>query len=195
VNLAGAGPFADNGAPPDQDSVLFLQGEGAFVSQTLSGLTAGQNYTVRFRANARAGNAQVLRVLLDDYVAYEQSVSPVGEQNPYHALEVVVPATAEEGVLRFEQVATGDQTVLIDDVIVVPGGTLPPPAVRLVSALQPDGLVRLSWPANADGFVLQETAALPGGWQDSTAPVTIEGNEKVVMVEPTDAGSYYRLRK
>ncbi len=194
VNLVGVGPFADNGAPPDQDSVLFLQNAGAYVSQTLEGLIPGRNYTVRFQANARSGNAPKLKVMFDDYVAYEQTITPVGGQNPFHTIEVVVPAAAETGVLRFEQTADGDQTVLIDNVVVTPGGTLPPPEVRLNVALQ-DGKVRLSWPANADGFVLQETAVLPGGWKDSDAPTSVEGDEKVVTIEPAGASQFYRLRQ
>lgn len=192
VNLSGIGPFADNGRNPDQDNVLFLQGEGTFVSQTLSGLAAGQNYTARFGANARGGNSPVLKVLFDGVVAYQGAIAPVGETNPYHSLEAVFTASGEEGVLRFEQAAAGDNTVLIDNVIVVPGGT---PAVRLAAAMQPGGMVRLSWPASAAEYVLQETPALPGGWVDSTAPVTIEGEEKVVLIQTSGTGHYYRLKK
>lgn len=192
VNLSYVGPFADNGVNPDQDNVLFLQGEGTFISQTLTGLTAGENYTARFAANGRSGNAPVLKVLFDGAVAFESTITPVGEGNPYHTLEAVFTASGEEGVLRFEQTATGDQTVLLDNVVVVPGGT---PAVRLSAARQAEGMIRLSWPASAEGYVLQETAALPGGWTDSTAPVTIEGNEKIVMVEANAAARFYRLKK
>ena len=131
VNVSGLGPFADNGTNPDQDNVLFLQDAGTWVSQVLSGLTPGQNYTVRFGANARGGHQPLLEVSFDDYIAPILPITPVGGANPYHTLEVVVPATAEQGVLRFEQTAAGEHTVLIDNVRVVPGGTLPEPGVSL----------------------------------------------------------------
>jgi hypothetical protein len=195
VNVSGIGPFADNGANPDQDSVLFLQGEGTFVSQTLTGLTAGQNYTVRFGANARNGNQPILSVSLDDYTAPALAVTPVGNANPYHALEVVVPATSSEGLLRFEQTASGDHTVLLDNVVVVPGGTLPEPQATLSVNRNAEGNIQLHWPASAADFLLQSTSALPGGWETAPEPVVIEGDQRTVTVEATGNARYFRLRK
>jgi hypothetical protein len=195
VNVSGIGPFADNGSNPDQDNVLFLQGAGTFVSQTLSGLTAGQNYTVRFGANARAGNQPVLKVMFDDYTAPLQTITPVGNDNPYHSLEVVVPATATEGELRFEQTAAGDHTLLIDNVIVVPGGVLPEPQATLAVARDAGGNIRLSWPASAEGFVLQSANVMPGDWQNASEPAVVEGDQQVVIIEPTADARYFRLIK
>jgi hypothetical protein len=193
VNISGIGPIADNGISPDQDNVLFLQGEGTFVSQTLDGLTPGQNYTVRFGANARTGTQPRLEVSLDDYLAPAFSVTPVGGSNPYHALEVVVPATAAQGVLRFEQTAAGDHAVLIDNVIVVAGGTLPDPQVSLSVAPDAEGNIRLSWPASAEGYLLKSANTLTGDWQDAPEPVVIVGDERTVTVEATGAARYFRL--
>ncbi len=194
VNISGGGPFADNGLNPDQDSVLFLQGEGTYASQPLPGITAEQNYTVRFAANAPLGHAPILRVALDDYVGFEETIDPVGQGNPYREIEVVLQATATEGVLRFQQTATGDQTVLIDDVTVFPGGVLPPKKPRLNIETMSDSRVRVSWPADADGFVLQSTLALNGEWTDAPETVSVEGLEKVVFVAVTEATRFFRLR-
>lgn len=47
-----AGPFHDNGTIPHGKQIGFHQGDG-IVSQTVGPLTAGTNYTFRFRENAR----------------------------------------------------------------------------------------------------------------------------------------------
>ncbi|MCL4177302.1 MAG: hypothetical protein KJ072_06105, partial [Verrucomicrobia bacterium] len=195
VNVSGVGPFADNGANPDQDNVLFLQGADSWVSQTLSGLTAGQNYTVRFGANARTGNQPTLKVSFDDYVAPTLAITPVGASNPYHALEVVVPATADQGVLRFEQIAAGDHTVLIDNVVVVPGGTLPEPGVSLAVGKDSEGNVKLSWPASAADYLLKSVTSLSDEWQNAPEPVVVEGDQRTVTVEATGNARFFRLSK
>ena len=193
VNVSGLGPFADNGTNPDQDNVLFLQDAGTWVSQVLSGLTPGQNYTVRFGANARGGNQPLLKVSFDDYIAPVLSITPVGGANPYHTLEVVVPATAEQGVLRFEQTAAGEHTVLIDNIRVVPGGTLPEPGVSLVVAPDAEGNVRLGWPVSAEGYRLQSAATLGDTWQDAPEPVVIVGDQRTVTIAAAGAARYFRL--
>src|SRR2546425_1229258 len=45
-NITGVGPFTDNGAGPDQDMVAFLQGNGCFISQNVTGLTPNEKYTL-----------------------------------------------------------------------------------------------------------------------------------------------------
>ena len=67
------------------------------------------------------------------------------------------------------------------------------PKIKLRIAAVPDG-VRLSWPASAQGYVLQSTDAVPGGaWTDSTAHVTVEGDENVVRLPATDGQRFFRL--
>ncbi|MBM3882949.1 MAG: hypothetical protein FJ387_25060 [Verrucomicrobia bacterium] len=192
VNVSGVGPFADNGVNPDQDSVLFLQDAGTFVSQAIGGLTPGQNYTVSFAANARAGNSPRLRVTFGGQTVLEDTIASAGGANPYAVRTGVFTAAAAEGELRFEQTAAGDHTVLIDNVVIVAGGQLP---VRLGIRLLATGAVRVSWPASATGYVLQATQALPGGWVNSTAPVIVESGESVVLVQPSERAAFYRLRR
>jgi hypothetical protein len=54
-------------------------------------------------------------------------------------------------------------------------------------------MVVITWPVSATGFVLQETSALPGGWTNSTATVTVQGSANVVDVTPTGKSKLYRL--
>src|SRR5207247_305614 len=52
IHIDGAGPFTDNGHAPDQDRVLLIQNAGS-LSQTVTGLTAGQKYTLIYSVNRR----------------------------------------------------------------------------------------------------------------------------------------------
>ena len=52
----------------------------------------------------------------------------------------------------------------------------------------------IAWPVSAQGFVLQETSALPGGWTNSTAAVTVQGSSNVATITPTGE-KFYRLKK
>jgi hypothetical protein len=67
----------------------------------------------------------------------------------------------------------------------------PPPAL---SVSQSAGMVIITWPVSATGFVLQETSALPGGWTNSTAAVTVQGSTNVVNITPTGT-KFYRLQQ
>ncbi len=116
VNVGGTGPFADNGETPDQDSVAFLQEEGSSLSQASNAFVVGETYTLSYAVNARSGNAPSLRVSLDDNVLSEEAISPVGPGNPYHLKTVEFTATNVTHIIRFEQTASGDQSVLLDNV-------------------------------------------------------------------------------
>jgi len=78
---------------------------------------------------------------------------------------------------------------------------LPPVTNYLSVILQPlptlttsqsAGMVTITWPVSATGFLLQETSALPGGWTNSSATVTVQGSLNVVDITPT-AAKFYRL--
>ncbi len=192
VAISGLG-YADNGANPDQDNVAFLQG-AAWLSQRISGLTAGQNYTVSVAANAANGTTPTLKISVDGAEASTEAVTPVGGSQPYVVKTAVFQAAGAEAVIQLEQVAAGDQVLLLDNVTVTPGGTLPVKAALQV-AKTTAGTIRVSWPATAIGFGLQVSAALTGGWADSTAPVVVEGADLAVYIEPSAAAQFFRLRK
>lgn len=76
--------------------------------------------------------------------------------------------------------------------LVVVEGT--PATVSLAVARLADGQVRLSWPATAVDLVLP-TTPLPGGWADSQATVVTEGDQRLVMLAPTDQARFFRLAR
>ncbi len=191
VNVSGMGPFADNGVNPDQDNVAFLQGQ-AWLSQTVDGLTAGQNYTLTFAVNARSGNTPHLRVSVDGTVWLDQNITAVGGTNAYWVKSVVFPAASTNAVIKLEQTVPGDQTLLLDNVMLTAGGTVPP---TLVLARQTDGTLHLSWPVAAAGFTLQSSSKINGGWATATETVTPQGPQNVAVVTPTGAAKFYRLVK
>ena len=72
----------------------------------------------------------------------------------------------------------------------------PPPAPSrplLKIARETDGRMRMSWPTQAGGFVLQQTTALPGTWTAVNAPVTVESDQNTVRVQPQSNTTFYRL--
>ncbi len=96
----------------------------------------------------------------------------------------------------------GTYTVLVSDGLGVVGSEPAdltvegaPATISLAVSRLANGNVRLSWPASAAGFVLQSTPALPGGWADSNATVTTEGDQSVVLIAPTDQARFFRLAR
>src|SRR5439155_20335292 len=192
VNFSGVGPFADNGRNPDQDNVAFIQGAGS-LSQTISNLTAGQTYTLSYAYNARSGNAPRLTVTIGGTTVQDETITPVGAGTRYYVKSASFTAAGSTALLTFAQTATGDQTVLLDNVAITPGGVVSGPPVR--AQLATGNTVRFSWPTSATGFVLQSTASLPGGWTDVNLPVVIVGTENVVTDTIGTGNKFYRLQK
>jgi hypothetical protein len=195
VNINGAGPFTDNGLASDQDLVLFLQGSGTFVSQTVSGFTAGQKYTLIFDVNAR--NCCVVepssyRASLDDSPLVEEEINPVGVGMPFITKYVVFTPIATEGVLKFEHTtAAGDHTLLLDNVRIVPGVVVASP--RLNAQVPTGNTFRIAWPADATKFKLQASSSLTGNWSDVTTPIVLDGTESVVTEAIGSGNKFYRL--
>jgi hypothetical protein len=195
VNFSGVGPFADNGRNPDQDNVAFIQGAGS-LSQTISNLTAGQRYTLSYSYNARSGNSPRLTVTIGGATAQDENIAPVGANKPYYVKSASFTAAGSTALLTFAQTATGDQTVLLDNVAITPGGaggevSGPPVGAQLSTG----NTIRFSWPTSASGFGLQSTANLPGGWTDVTLPISIDGTDNVVTDTIGGGNKYYRLQK
>jgi hypothetical protein len=193
VNAANAGPFADNGVNPDQDSVAFIQGVGS-LSQNIAGLTAGANYTLSFAVNARSGNAPRLRVSFGDAVIFEEDITPVGAANAYAIKSVAFTAANADGALKFEQVAAGDNTVLLDNIMLKAGGTVenrPTVTVAIAAA----NTLRILWPTTATGFNLFVSPTVGGTYTAVTDPVVIVGGNNVVTVPISGTERYFQLRK
>jgi hypothetical protein len=129
------GPFTDNGAAPDQDRVVFLQGNGS-LRQHLTGLEEGQQYTLIYaldRRNCCGASTVTHSVSFADLpLVLEQevlSVGPHGEANPYVTRFLPFEAAVPEGDLVFTTSVQGDATLLLDDVRIQPGTILPPPEI------------------------------------------------------------------
>jgi hypothetical protein len=193
VNVGTQGPFANNGRNPDQDNVLFLQSANSSASQIIAGLTAGSTYTLSYAYNARTGNSPRLVVTVDGITAQDEVVAPVGGTTAYPVHQFVFTAAGETAEVKFTQMSEGDQTVLIDNVMIVPGGTVID-QVRL-SATVTGSNMRLSWQASATGYVLQSSAVLPGGWTDVTQPEVIDNGVKSVTVQIGADDMFFRLIK
>jgi hypothetical protein len=193
VNAANAGPFADNGVSPDQDSVAFIQGAGS-LSQNIAGLNAGSNYTLSFAVNARSGNAPRLRVSFADAVIFEEDIAPVGAANAYAVKNVVFTSSNTDGILKFEQVAAGDNTLLLDNIMLKGGGVVehrPTVTVSIAGA----NTLRISWPTTETGFNLFASGTVGGTYAAVTDPIVVAGGNNVVTVPISGTERYFQLRK
>ena len=192
VNFSGVGPFADNGRNPDQDNVAFIQGAGS-LSQTISNLTAGQTYTLSYAYNARSGNTPHLTVTIGGTTVQDENITPVGGSAPYYGRSASFTAGGSTALLTFAQTATGDQTVLLDNVAITPGGVVTGPPLR--ARIATGNTFRISWPNSATGLVLQSTASLSSGWTDVGLPIVVQDPDNVVTDTIGSGNRFYRLRK
>ena len=123
LNPAEGSPFADNGTPPDGNNVAFIQSPG-YLSTLMPGLTVGTTYKIALRANSRTTQTPYLRVQVDDGTARQEilavAVQAVSGTCPYWYVGCEFTATAEEETLILANDATGDNTLLVDDVSVAP---------------------------------------------------------------------------
>jgi hypothetical protein len=65
---------------------------------------------------------------------------------------------------------------------------------RVVPAAEAGGLLTVTWPAGAAGWLLQQNATLdPAGWSNSIAPVMVTNGQNRVTVTPAPGGLFFRL--
>ena len=122
------GPFADNGVIPAGNKVAFISGSGT-LRQTMTGFTPGTRYRLRFFENARAccGGTVSLQVTVGGTtVVAAHSVTAVTGVNPYNMVlsDPFTPSTANLEVV-FTSTASGDATLLLDAVSLLPAGLVP----------------------------------------------------------------------
>jgi len=138
-------PFLDNGINSDQDNAFFVQNAGN-LKQTVTGLTAGQPYTLVFDYNFRDGrglnssgapNLGQLELTLDGAVVLTtDELPPVDSVSPWPGFwhtkpfyQAFVPFTAQGDTAEviFAHVGvTADETMLLDNVRILPGARTPP---------------------------------------------------------------------
>jgi hypothetical protein len=74
----------------------------------------------------------------------------------------------------------------------------PPPAPYhppLTIARETGGKVRVSWPTQATGFLLQHASTLPGTWTAVSAQVAVEGDQNYLILPAQANTTFYRLMK
>jgi len=134
------GPFhgAGNGATPDGEKILFMQGAGTqTISQTITGFNAGYNYVLSMYVNAREGVSSSIEmdVKLGDAVLKEKTLFTMAD--PYHYVEIPFvynAATMGSGVLTISSYYTldtsEDVTFLLDNVQLTEGEAAQPVVFR-----------------------------------------------------------------
>ena len=119
LNPAETSPFANNGTIPDGNNVAFIQAPNS-LSTTLSGLTVGSTYKITLRANARTNQSPTLKILVSDEAMQQEllavAIQPALGGHPYFYVACEFTATADTETLTLRNDASGDQTVLIDEV-------------------------------------------------------------------------------
>lgn len=90
--------------------------------------------------------------------------------------------------------AAANPTGLRIENLTLSGVTIPEQSPTLAVTVE-SGSLRIAWPSEATGYVLQETTALPGGWINSPAAINVEGNLNTANVELTGEGRFFRLTR
>ncbi|MBN8249692.1 MAG: hypothetical protein J0L84_19910, partial [Verrucomicrobia bacterium] len=118
LNPAGGESFfANNGAIPDGVNVAFVSG-GSTLGTTISGLTAGKNYTLTLRVNASSEQVPSLRATADGADILALSVYPVAGTAPYEYISFEFTAAAATASLGLVNDAGSDQVLLVDQLTV-----------------------------------------------------------------------------
>jgi hypothetical protein len=164
--LVGNGSLFGNPNAPQGVQAAFVQEYGT-ISQSISGFTPGLNYTISFFAAERINDAQSWNVAANGVVI--ASYNPGSSSTSYVKYTATFKATAATQTVAFvgTDLASGDNTVFIDDVRITPPPILSPININIQ---QVGGNLVLSWPQG----VLLEATNLTGPWNANyaTSPYT-----------------------
>lgn len=121
--VAADSSLANNGAIPEGSRVAFLQG-GASLATTITGLTAGTTYTVRFRTNCRdfGGKVPLASWAVNGGPSISiQADSPVAASNPYRTVSGTFTAGGETAALLVRNTSSqADSALLLDGFAITP---------------------------------------------------------------------------
>src|ERR1035437_7870778 len=127
INQTG-GPYLNSGeVVPDGNNVLVIQGVCAY-SQTLHGLTPGQNYRLTLYVNGRSGDVPTALITIDGNTAYNAPLPQLGS-SPFQLISYDFIASASDVTLSIGQ--TTGTSYFVDDVRVAVQGPLLPQATIL----------------------------------------------------------------
>jgi hypothetical protein len=148
LNPAAGSPFADNGAIPQGNNAAFIQSSGTLstLATTISGLTPGKAYLVRFRANCRSGYPPpVATWSLNGGADVPFTAAPaVGGLNGYYSISGLFIATSDTAALAIHNQTATDTTLLVDDFSIAPavpsGWAVSPWTGDATSGLSPQAL-------------------------------------------------------
>jgi hypothetical protein len=74
-------------------------------------------------------------------------------------------------------------------------GTIGNGSFPFLTTLKTGHRLLLTWPANSDGFVLEETQLQPNAWTNSSVKIVTAENENVALIPTAGPAMFYRLRK
>ena len=199
VNVDERGPFTDNGIAAAQDRVLFMQ-NNASAAQQITGLTAGEDYTLTFLMNARNGDASggtPFEIYIDGLLVEEGFQDPVGAGQPYTQKSYTFKAASELADIQIKCVPPGveDQTLLIDDVRVTAASAAA--AVQLTATSLAGNSVVLKWPASSDPtlVLMSSTSMTAGSWTNVSTPPDVIGGFNTVVEPYSGTRKFYALFK
>ncbi|MGK0188737.1 MAG: hypothetical protein ACI9R3_004550, partial [Verrucomicrobiales bacterium] len=116
-------PFLDNGIVPDRAKVALLQG-ATTLTQEVQDLTVGESYWLQFYYNARDccenGTIDLAVTLGEQELVTLSEIEPVGDDEPFHFINIPFTAASGSAVLQFTTTPVGDATALLDAVTIVP---------------------------------------------------------------------------
>ncbi|RYD33982.1 MAG: hypothetical protein EOP86_12045, partial [Verrucomicrobiaceae bacterium] len=114
-NFAGNNPFTPTGTIPDGSTAAFIQNDGS-LSQTVTGLTAGQQYLLELDYNSRQGYPQGhLQVKLGGVSLMDSFIDAVSGSDPFHRLSVPWTAGGDSALLEIIGVKNGDDSAIAFD--------------------------------------------------------------------------------
>ena len=204
-------PFLDNGINSDQDNAWFGQG-AVSMKQIVTGLSAGQSYTLVFDYNFRDGRAQdssvtpnigQIDISLDgtviktsDELPPVDTVTPwpgFRHTKPFYQMFLPITPAAETVELQLAHVnIVGDETMLVDNVRILPGTRTPPQITKQLAEQTVAAGATVTFNVGASGtglsyrWFLDGVPLSDGGAISGATTATLTLNN----AQTTDSGTY-----
>jgi len=108
--------FAGNTIIPDGKTALFIQSTGTGGARQDIEVISGNNYNLSYCYNMRPGNSATISVSAGGSVVHTESISYAGDNQPFYSTNFTFHADSNTETIQFEIQASGDSSLLIDDV-------------------------------------------------------------------------------